>query len=80
MLKIGTASSGGIRDALVPMIAAFPPLSPRSCGSLALQKEAEILILNARNIKISKLSLEMEDRKQIPSNCLQTLAPLKAFV
>lgn len=70
----------GIYDALVPMIAAFLPLSLRSCGSSALQKEAEILIFGARSIKIIKLSLEMEDRKRVPSNCLQTLAPLKAFV
>lgn len=70
----------GIYDALVPTIAAFLLLSLRCCGSLALQKEAEILISDARRIKICKLSLEMKDRRRVPSNCLQTLAPLKALL
>lgn len=78
MLKIGTM--WGICDALAPMIAAFLPLSVRSCGSSVLQKEAEILTFGARSIKVHKLSLETEDRKRFPSNCLQTLTPLKASV
>jgi len=61
-------------------IAAFPPLSLRTCGSSALQQEAEFLIFGARSIKLCKLSLDMEDRKRVPSSFLQTLVPLKVFV